>query len=373
MNTLRQFARCVGILVLVGLLCSCNRHDEEMTALKSRVEILVAENTAVNDRLKQVEERLATSDQARAEEHRALRVELSSAIARVDGIDFPGLRAWKKDGALNAQRLILSMAATEESMIAGPGNLTFIKSREILGQLTGSELELGGAEYTSIKLNSTGSPRKVSISSGTVGAFFSMDDEQKSLQLLLGTEYAGVLLKRNAVDTNAISLSLAKDGATGLEMVQAGSSAKMTASSADGAVAAVYSATGDFSSGLIAIKSGSEVFAISKVNSGENYGSKASIGVRPVDGDEDMPYGKFNNFERKSQVNIGDKAISLLRNARPLAYLGLAKRGGRIDIYDEVGDTSRIILALNPETGEPGVIVNSGSKVGLLRPTTDLK
>ena len=343
-----------------------------MTALKSRVEILVAENTAVNDRLKQVEELLATSDQAREEEHRALRVELSSATARVDGIDFPGLRAWKKDGALNAQRLILSMAATEESMIAQPGNLTFIKSREILGQLTGSELELGGAEYTSIRLNSTGSPRKVSISSGPAVAGFKMDDEQKNINLLLGTEYATVLLSSNAVDTNAIALSLAEDGATSLEMEHTGSSANMKAS-ADGAIAAVNSATGDFSSGLIAIKSGSEVFAISKVNSGKNDGSKASIGVRPVDGDEDMPYGKFANFESKSQVNIGDEAILLSRNARPLAYLGLAKRGGRIDIYDEVGDTSRIILALNPETGEPGVVVNSGSKVDVLRPTTDLK
>jgi len=342
-----------------------------MTALKSRVEKLIAENTAVNDRLKQVEERLEVSIHAQDEGQRALRLELGSAVARIDSLDFPELRAWEKDGVLNASSLRLNIAGAEESMIALPGQLNFFKSNNRLGTLTGSSLELGGAEFASIELNSTASTRKVDINSGPVAARIAINDEQRTLQLALAPEFAGVIVNSNVIANGVISLGLTNVGTTVLSMVQDGSSAGMS-TSADGAKAIVYSATGDFGAGLHADKSESKVFANSKVSSGKEDGSVASIGVLLLEKGPE-PYGRFENKDSKSQTWLSSDSISLERNSRTLTLLTLAKRGGRIDIYDEVGDESRIVLGLDRESGSPVVLVNSGSKAGILSPTIELK
>ena len=74
-----------------------------------------------------------------------------------------------------------------------------------------------------------------------------------------------------------------------------------------------------------------------------------------------------------AQTNLFANAaeLSLSKADKDLVRLSIAKRGARLDFYDEVGSNSKISLSLNQENGEPGVVVMGATQCDILVPKYD--
>ena len=77
--------------------------------------------------------------------------------------------------------------------------------------------------------------------------------------------------------------------------------------------------------------------------------------------------GVWERETNKSTTMIPGQ-LGLMRGKRPLVFVDVAERGGRVSIFDEAGREPRIHLQLNSESGDPSVMVESRTKFGLLYP-----